>query len=165
MQTQKIHSRIKILIPITFLAGLTLFTACKKEDDEMEEEPTTTQTENEDKSYTVTVGVFVLNGSSYEDQNKDLVFETQGACQSWSRTAQADNHSSSSHDHFNAAKNTTYDLETETITWTEFGPELDQSAIDQTCEDGSSGATKTANKTEYSEDKNFFLQIKSVVES
>lgn len=80
-------------------------------------------------------------------------------------TAQGDGHDSGSHDHYNAAKNTVYDESTETISWNEFGPELDQAAIDATCEAGTGGATKTANKTDYSVDKNFYLQIKSVVEN
>ena len=142
------------------LACLLIFMSCSKDDDEIE--PTNTSTS--DKSYTVTVGVYILNGNTYDDQNKDFVFDTQEACQSWSRTAQGDKHSSSSHAHFNAAKNTTYDPSTETITWTEYGPELDQISIDATCENGSNGATKTANKIEYSADKKFYLKIKSVVE-
>lgn len=138
------------------MTGLIISVGCKEE-----VEPTGN---NSDKSYTVTIGVYVFNGSTYDDQNKDLVIDTQEACQTWSRTAQADNHSSSSHDHFNAAKNTTYDASSETISWTEYGPKLDQSSIDETCENGRNGATKTANKNDYSVDKSFYLKIKSVVE-
>jgi len=90
------------LTSIVLLTGIILSVGCKKDEEGVEP----TDTNNSDKSYTVTVGVYVLNVSTYEDQNKDLVFDTQEACQSWSRTAQADNHSSSSHDHFNAANNT-----------------------------------------------------------
>ena len=136
------------------ILSILVFTSCNKDDEEVEST----------NSYTVTVGVYILNGGTYEDQNKDLVFQTQDACQTWTRTAQGDTHSSSSHDHFNAAKNTSYDATTETLTWTEFGPELDQVAIDATCESGNNGATKTATKTSYNADKNFYLQIKSVVE-
>ena len=109
--------------------------------------------------------MFILDGTTYTDQDKDLVFVTQDECQSWSRTAQGDSHDSASHDHFNAAKNTTYNADTETISWDEFGPELDQDAIDATCSAGNNGATKTADKTTYSQDKNFYLQIKTVVEN
>lgn len=141
------------------LLGTIMFVGCSSEDDEVEPDLATA-----DKSYTITVGVFILNGTTYEDQNVDLSFDTQEACQSWSRTSQADDHSSSSHDHYNAAKNTTYDASTETITWAEYGPELDQASIDLTCDNGVNGATKTANKSDYSADKNFFLKIKSVEE-
>lgn len=160
MNSNNILKHKKTWISVILLSGLILISGCKKDEEEVEQ----TSTDTSDKSYTITVGVYVLNGSIYEDQNKDLIFDTQEACQSWSRTAQADNHSSSSHYHFNAAKNTAYDSSTETITWTEYGPELDQKSIDATCEDGSKGANKTANKSDYTEDKNFYLKIKSVIE-
>ena len=140
----------------TFLVGITsamLLIGCGKE----EVDP--------NASYTVTVGVFLLNNGTYEDQNKDLTFITQEDCQSWSRTAQADTHSTTTHLHYNAAKNTTYDASSETITWVEYGPEISQEDIDATCTAGIDGATKIANKTDYSVDKNFYLQIKSVVEN
>lgn len=151
---------------IPFILLISLFTLLSCESDE-EETPEIEQTESSSSddsktSYTVTVGVYILNGTVYEDQNKDLVFTTQEACQSWSRTALSDSHSTASHDHFNAAKNTTYDSDTETITWIEYGPELDQSSIDTTCENGTDGAEKTANKTDYIADKNFYLKIKTV---
>lgn len=158
MKTKDRLSLPLLSFKIITMACIILFVGCNDEDEE--EEPTTSET-----SYSVTVGVYILNRSTYEDQNKDLVFETQEACQSWSRTAQEDDHSTSSHDHYNSAKNTTYDVNTETITWTEFGPELDQASIDATCDNGSDGATKTANNTSYSVDKNFYLKIKSVVEN
>lgn len=145
---------------IILFAIVLIFSGCKKE-----EEENVDPTNNDTASYTVTVGVYILNGSTYEDQNKDLTFVTQEDCQSWSRTAQGDGHNSASHDHYNAAKSTSYNSDTETITWTEFGPELDQSSIDATCSAGNNGATKTANKTDYSVDKNFYLKIKSVVEN
>ena len=147
------------------LLGFTLvFTACSKEEDN-EPESTENTDSTSDVSYTITVGVFILEGTTYTDQNKDLVFVTQDECQSWSRTAQSDGHDTESHDHFNAAKNTTYNADTETISWDEFGPELDQTSIDATCSTGDAGATKTANKTGYSLDKNFYLQIKTVVKN
>jgi hypothetical protein len=150
MKSQKSLTRSKWLFQVLFLSTTTIISSCNKDSD---------------KTYTVTVGVYILNGSTYEDQNKDLIFETQEGCQSWSRTAQADNHSSTTHDHFNAATNTTYDANNETISWTEYGPELDQSAIDATCEAGVDGAVKTANKTDYIVDKNFYLKIKSAIEN
>jgi hypothetical protein len=140
---------------ILFLVTTLLFFGCEKEEED-DIEPTTT-------TKTITVGVYLLNGSTYTDSNKDLIFTTGEACQSWSRTAQgSDGHSDTSHDHFNAAKNVTYDDATSTITWTEFGPETTQAAIDATCSAGTGGVTKTANKTGYSQDKNFYLQIKIV---
>lgn len=161
--TNKLKSSLFNLTILLFV-GLFVFTACTKEEETPEEETPVGTQENiveEEDSYTVTVGVFILDGGEYIDQNKDLVFITQDECQSWSRTAQGDTHTASSHDHFNAAKNTTYDVSTETITWLEFGPELNQTEIDATCEAGTDGATKTANKTDFNADKNFFLQIKT----
>jgi hypothetical protein len=160
MKSNKLLRQLQSLTSIILLVGLVILAGCTKEEEEVEP----TETINSGKSQTVTIGVYLLNGSTYEDQNKDLVFDTHEVCQSWSRTAQADNHSSSSHNHFNAARNTTYDSNTETISWTEYGPDLDQSSIDATCGDGSNGANKTANKTDYSIDKNFYLKIKSVLE-
>jgi hypothetical protein len=134
-----------------FLTALTNV-ACQKEDQEEEEtEPNTavsdTTTAPTDtatvSTKTITVGVYLLSGSTYTDSDKDLVFTTSEDCQSWSRTAQGgDGHSNSSHDHFNAAKEVTYD--------------------DATCSAGADGAIKTANKTDYIQDKNFYLQIKKV---
>jgi hypothetical protein len=105
MKIQNALKQVRLLIPFIFLASLTILMGCSDDD----ADPTSTS-----KSYTVTVGVYLLNGSTYEDQNKNFVFDTQEACQSWSRTAEADTHNSSSHDHFNAAKNTTYNSSTET---------------------------------------------------
>ncbi|NQX83063.1 MAG: hypothetical protein HRT66_13875 [Flavobacteriaceae bacterium] len=139
------------------MACIIMFIGCNKEDEK-------TESTTSGKSYSVTVGVYILKGSSYEDQNKDFVFDTQEGCQSWSRTAQEDKHSSSPHYHYNSAKNTTYDISTQTIKWTEYGPDLDQVSIDTTCEKGSNGIAKTANNADYSADKNFYLKIKSVVE-
>lgn len=119
-------------------------------------------TDSKGASQTISVGIFLLNGSTYSDANKDLVFETGEACQTWSRTAQGDKHSSSSHDHFNAAKNVTYDATTSTITWDEYGPEITQEDIDATCSKGENGALKKANSTDYTKDKNFYLQIKKI---
>ena len=157
-----------ILINIFFLLTTIIFISCKQEDDEDVTPDTTTTTDDSNNTTdevgtkTITVGVYLLEGSTYTDSNKDLVFTTRDACQSWSRTAQADNHSNTSHDHFNAAKSVSYDDATSTITWTEFGPETTQESIDATCTAGEDGATKTANTTGYSQDKNFYLQIKTV---
>jgi hypothetical protein len=155
----KTQHKLKAIIKTTLLVATSLFvfTHCSKEEEENESEST-------EKVYTINVGVFILNGSTYEDQNKDLIFDTQESCQSWSRTAKDSIHSLSPHDHFNAAKNTTYDLTAETIRWTEYGPELDQSSIDATCGNGNDGAAKSANKSSYTADKNFYLKIKSVIE-
>lgn len=134
-----------------FLVTILLISGCNSDDDA-----------NTPDSLTITVGVFLLNGSTYTDTNKDLIFTTSNACQTWIRTALSDTHSSVSHNHFNAAKDVTYNTTTATITWVEFGPEITQEAIDITCAAGLDGALKTANSNEYSPDKNFFLQIKSI---
>lgn len=124
----------------------------------------TKATIDDNKSYTVKIGVYLLVGNSYVDQNKDLIFITQAACQSWTRTAQPDIHNSATHKHFNAAKNTTYDIINESITWAEYGPELDQASIDATCNAGINGVVKSANKNTYTSIQKFYLKIKSVVE-
>lgn len=135
---------------------ISLITSCSSDDDDKDE------IKSENGDYTITVGIYILESGVYEYQNKDFVFKTQEACQTWSRTAPGDIHSSNAHEHFNAAKNTTYNPDTETITWNEFGPEVDQQSIDDTCEKGSNPAIKTANKADYTADKNIFLKIKLV---
>jgi uncharacterized repeat protein (TIGR02543 family) len=119
--------------------------------------------EQADITTTVTLGVYKLTMGNYVDDNKDLVYTTGDACQTWSRTTQeGDFHSDDPHLHFNAASNTSYDLATSAITWTEFGPEENQVDIDATCAAGLGGSTKTVNDVDYYSQGNFYLRIKSV---
>ena len=139
--------KMKHLAMLLFLNGMITLSSCNKE-----------------QQYTVTVGVFQLSNDVYTATGNELTFVTQDECQTWSRTAQADNHSSSEHLHYNAAINVSYDNSTRTVTWTEFGPELDQVSIDNTCAAGVNGVTKSVNDTDYFMDKNIYLKITNVVE-
>ncbi len=123
---------------------------------------TTDTTDGDDSSVTkVTLGVYTDNGDgTYNDTGKDLVIEVGVECFTWTRTAQADSTVSTSHDHYNAADDSSY--VDGVVTWTEYGPEHSQSDIDATCAAGTGGATKTADSTSYTQDKNFYLKIKSV---
>ena len=147
--------KIEVKLIASSLINILLLVSCNNEN---------TENITEETTYSITVGVYILNGTEYIDQNKDFIFLTQEECRFWSRTAQADTHSTVSHEHYNAAKNTTYNSNTQMITWVEYGPEIDQNSIDITCANGSNGVTKTVNKVSYTADKNFFLKIKSVVE-
>ncbi len=119
--------------------------------------------EQADIATTVTLGVYKLTTGNYIDDNKDLVYITGDACQTWSRTKlEGDLHSDDPHLHFNAASNTSYDLATSAVTWTEFGPEENQTDIDATCAAGLGGATKTVNDIDYYSQGGFYLRIKSV---
>lgn len=146
--TMKKHFRKTSLVLLMVCGVLLGFSSCKK-----------------DKNYTVTVGVFQLSNGTYTDTGNSLTFVTQDECQTWSRTAQADNHSSSEHLHYNAAINVSYDESSKTVTWTEFGPELDQASIDNTCAAAVDGVTKSVNDTDYFVDKNIYLKITNVVEN
>ena len=111
-------------------------------------------------SYTITVGAFTESNGVYTATGNQLVFNSKEECQTWSRTAQGDLHSSTAHLHYNAAANVSYN-ETDTIfSWTEYGPELDQAAIDATCAAGLNGVSKTVNTSSYYQDKpNVYLKI------
>lgn len=143
-----------LLIMITCMGILICQSGCDKD----------TST-TDDGSYTITVSAFTLSNGIYSATGNDLVFDSEASCQTWSRTAMADNHSSSTHLHYNAADNVSYNATDTTFTWTEYGPELDQSAIETTCSNGSNGVTKTVNASSYYQDKpNVYLRITKVTE-
>lgn len=107
---------------------------------------------------TVTLGVFTLNDSgAYVQEEETLVIEVGVDCYSWDRSTKEGEL------HFNAADRTSYS--DDTFSWTEFGPEGSQSDIDETCAEGQDGVQKSANWTDYTADKQFFLQIIDVVET
>lgn len=131
---------------------------CSKDDD-------TTSNET-DTTWTITVGAFTIDNGSYIATGNELIFDSKEECQTWSRTARADNHNPNSHLHYNAAANVSYDNNSNTFSWTEFGPELDQTSIENTCSNGTNGVNKTVNDYSYYQDKpNLYLKIVDVVEN
>ena len=118
-------------------------------------------------TYTITAAVFEKDSlGNYIDLNVDLTFYSNIECQTWTRTALADAHSNDSHLHYNAAANVSYDPNTVTFNWTEYGPEIDQASIDATCAAGVDGVVKSVNNTDYYQDKpNVYLKIINVVEN
>lgn len=110
----------------------------------------------------VTVGVFQQAASgSYVNTSRTLVYQVGSQCQTWSRTAQGDATNAGEHLHDNAATNVSY--QGETVTWTEFGPEHSQAAIEATCAAGAGGVTKSVNSTTYYQDHpGVFLRIVKV---
>jgi hypothetical protein len=148
-------SSLKILILLPFVISLVLIASCKKEE---EEEPIN----NTGSSLTITIGVFTKSGSVYTATGKELIFDSKEECQTWSRNAPGDVHNSSSHLHYNAAANVSFVSSDSSFSWTEYGPELDQSSIDATCTAAVSGVNKTVNTTSYFSDKNTYLKITKV---
>ena len=132
--------------------------SCKKDD--------TTNSINS-TTYTITVGAFTMDGSgNYVATGNELIFDSHQECQTWSRTAPADAHSTTTHLHYNAAANVSFDYSTTTFNYTEYGPELDQAAIETTCEAGVNGVDKSVDNASYYQDKpNIYLKITSVVEN
>jgi hypothetical protein len=122
---------------------------------------------SKNKTYSITVGVFEQDSlGNYNSTGNDIVLDSDMECQTWSRTAQADSHSASSHLHYNAAAGVSYDSDAVSFTWTEYGPELDQAAIESTCSAGVDGVTKTVNDQTYYQDKpTVYLKIIDVVEN
>lgn len=110
----------------------------------------------------ITIGIFTEDNGSYTDTGKTLVFDVTTACQTWSRTASGDAHDANSHLHFNAAADATYSSSPSSFSWTEYGPEIDQTTIDSTCGAGQNGVTKTVTSTAYYKDKNVYLKITKV---
>jgi len=103
---------------------------------------------------------------AYIATGTEFIFDSKEECQTWSRTAQADIHDSNAHLHYNAATDVSYDNSTTTFSWTEYGPEIDQASIENTCSKGSNGVTKTVNDNSYYQDKaNLYLKITKVVEN
>jgi len=131
---------------------------CSKDDDTTSNETGTT--------WTITVGAFTLDNGSYIATGNELIFNSKEECQTWSRTARGDNHNPNTHLHYNAAANVSYDNNSNTFSWTEFGPELDQTSIENTCSNGTNGVNKTVNDYSYYQDKpNLYLKIVDVVEN
>ena len=142
---------MRYLFIATHIVVLALF-SCKKDTTEW---------------YTVTIGVYSKDSSeNFIDTGKELVFNSFEDCQIWSRTALPDTHSSDAHLHYNAASNVYLDLGTSSFTWTEYGPELDESSIETTCMSGIDGMIKTVNDLDYYQDKpNVYLKIKSIIKN
>lgn len=115
--------------------------------------------------FEITIGVYSKDSLGiYFDTGKELNFNSNDDCQIWSRSAMPDSHSNDTHLHYNAAKNVHFDEGTNTFTYTEYGPELDESSIQITCEEGIGGVTKSVNDQNYYQDKpNVYLKIKSIV--
>ncbi len=134
-----------------FLFIITLIGfACDKSTDE----PTNSE------AVTITVGAFTESNGVYTATGNVLTFDSETNCQTWSRTAQGDAHSSSTHLHYNAAADVSYNSTDTIFSWTEFGPELDQAAIEATCAAGLNGVSKTVNTSSYYQDKpNVYLKI------
>jgi hypothetical protein len=113
--------------------------------------------------FTITVAAFSENNGVYTALGNELIFDSSEECQTWSRTAQGDAHNSATHLHYNAAANISYNHTDTIFSWTEFGPELDQAAINSTCSAGRNGKNKTVNTTGYYQDKpNVYLKITKV---
>jgi len=134
------------------LVIILIFTCCNK-------------VEDSSITYTITIDAYTLdNSGNYIATGNTLTFDSHEQCQTWSRTAGADSHSSSSHLHYNAADEVSFDNESTSFNWTEYGPELDQASIDATCSAGAGGVNKTVNDVSYYQDKpNLYLKINSVV--
>jgi len=118
-------------------------------------------------SYTITVGAFTQDSNGqYVFTGNELMFDSNEECQTWSRNASADSHSISSHLHYNAAANLSYDNNKTNLSWTEYGPELDQQSIEATCINSIGGVSKTVNDSLYFQDKpNLFLKITNIIEN
>lgn len=135
------------------------FLACEKEEN-------STIEENNNSSFTITVGAFSLDNGVYTALGNELIFDSEEECQTWSRTAGADIHDSNSHLHYNAAADVLYDKNSTTFSWTEYGPEADQATIETTCSNAVSGISKTVNSTSYYKDKpNVYLKITRITEN
>ena len=131
------------------LATLGFLISCEKKQEEI---------------FTIIIGVWSKDSlNNYVDTGNELIFNSKEDCQIWSRTAMPDVHSSQSHLHFNAATNVSLDLTNNSFGWTEYGPELDENTIVETCNSGVDGVVKSVNDTAYYQDKpNVFLKIKSI---
>ena len=140
----------------TLLTTLTIsLLACNKED----------ITPKSSGQYAIVVGAFKLSDGEYTATGNELIFKSEEDCQIWSRNAQGDNHSSAKHLHYNAATDVSYNYSTKTFSWTEYGPELNETAIDSTCNAGIDGVKKIVTNIGYYKDKpNVYLRITSVTE-
>jgi hypothetical protein len=153
------------------LLSLFLFSCSEKENttqntdaDTNTIEDTTIPTDLEEVHF-VTIGVFTKNNQGeYDDTGKTLYFEVGVPCYSWTRSAQAHDateyleEENEIHDHYNAGDNTSY--QDGVFTWTEFGPEHTQEAIESTCNIGEDGVEKAVTADNYYEDHGgLFLRI------
>lgn len=147
----------KISLLITTILIINLL-GCSKDDSGVEEINST--------SWTITVGAFSLNNGIFTALGNELIFDSKEECQVWNRTAQGDNHNSNSHLHYNAAADVSYDNNLIIFSWTEYGPEIIQASIENTCSDGVNGVSKVVNDYNYYQDKpNVYLKITNVVEN
>ncbi|MDG2418921.1 MAG: hypothetical protein P8M17_08020 [Saprospiraceae bacterium] len=147
----------KISLLITTILIINLL-GCSKDDSGVEEINST--------SWTITVGAFSLNNGIFTALGNELIFDSKEECQVWSRTAQGNNHNSNSHLHYNAAADVSYDNNLIIFSWTEYGPEITQASIENTCSDGVNGVSKVVNDYNYYQDKpNVYLKITNVVEN
>lgn len=113
----------------------------------------------------VTVGVYTQDDPDcYVDTGKTLVFEVNASCHVWTRTSQGHDINGDLeavdgvHDHFNAGDDMSY--VDGVFTWTEYGPEHNQEAIEATCANGEAGVVKSVTATDYFEDHGgLFLRI------
>ena len=149
MKTQHLFSSLTMTCIAVFVLSIS---SCNKSDS---------------GSYTITVGAYTQDSlGNYIFTGNELIFDSNEECQTWSRTAPGDSHSSSSHLHYNAAANVSYDNSNTTFSWTEYGPELDQESIETTCSYATGGVNKTVSNSSYYQDKpNLYLKIISVVEN
>ena len=147
----------KISLLITTILIINLL-GCSKDDSGVDEINST--------SWTITVGAFSLNNGIFTALGNELIFDSKEECQVWNRTAQGDNHNSNSHLHYNAAADVSYDNNLIIFSWTEYGPEITQASIENTCSDGVNGVSKVVNDYNYYQDKpNVYLKITNVVEN
>ncbi len=141
---------------ITFLTIISIIGySCDKNEDNNTDSSTTT----------ITVSAFTLNNGVYTNTGNILTFDSEADCQTWSRNSLDTIHGNNgAHLHFNAATNVSYNSTDTIFTYTEYGPELDQAAIDSTCAVAdSSGVTKTVTASTYYQDKpNVYLKITNV---
>ena len=105
----------------------------------------------------VTIGVYTKDEQgNYQDTGKTLFFEVGVSCYSWTRQSMPHDEIGNleaiddTHDHYNAGDNTSYI--DGVFTWTEYGPEHTQGAIDETCAAGVDGVVKSVHADDYYED-------------
>lgn len=149
----------RFIAPLLLTCSMIGLIGCSSNDDDVNEEVTNS------KTYIITVEAYTLSDGIYTSTGKELIFDSKEECQTWSRTAPGDNHDSNTHLHYNAAANVAYSESSNTFQWTEYGPEVDQTSIENTCSAGIGGVTKVVTDHSYFQDKpNLYLKISNVVE-
>ena len=94
------------------------------------------------------------SGPQYYDQSTLLdVF---------SLSADSDEHNESAHTHYHAVSNAWYDRYSKTLNWTEYGPTIDEATVEEMCQMGSGGLSKSASSESYTQDGEIYLKIISV---